>query len=103
MRNEEDEKTWASILVPLALTVPLTLWRGYVFRSLWEWFLVRHGAPHITLVEGIGIWLTVAFMSTRYDGKKDTRPNEKWWIVEIIKTLLPAFFLLTGWIYQHFL
>jgi hypothetical protein len=101
--EEDEEKSWASILIPLMLAVPLTLWRGYVFCKLWGWFLLRHGAPPIALIEGIGIWLTVAFVTAKYDGKKDLRPEEKWWAVEIVRFLIPAFFWVSGWIYQHFL
>jgi len=103
MSEENEEKTWASILVPLTLAVPLIMWRGFVFCKLWGWFFLRLGAPPVTLVEGLGVWLVVSFATVRYDGKKDQRADEKWWAVQFVRFLFPACFLLSGWIYQKFL
>lgn len=44
-------------LVAIAFTIPLTIFRGFVIVSLWNWFVITQfpQAPHISIVGAIGL------------------------------------------------
>lgn len=49
------------VFVPiwLAISLPLTLFRGWVFSILWLWFAVPMGAPEIGYATAMGLCLIV--------------------------------------------
>ena len=47
-----------------------TLMRGYIVQQLWLWFIVPLGVIEISLVHGIGLGITTAFL-TQYATDED--------------------------------
>ena len=50
-------------LLQFFLTIPSTLFGGFIFAHLWNWFIVRKftSAPTLTFLDAVGILLTVGF------------------------------------------
>ncbi len=44
-------------LIALGSTIPLTIFRGYVIVSMWNWFVITQfpQAPHLSVVGAIGL------------------------------------------------
>lgn len=99
----------AAILATLGVlaAIPIAIaWRGYVLAILWGWFMVpAFGLPALTVVQAIGVSLTVAFITYQYQPKAMEPEEETWKKVSRPITHLvlgPAMSLLMGWIVKSF-
>ena len=67
---------WLGALAALVLLFPVVLWCGYVYSTLWGWFLVPSlGVPHLGTVPAAGLAMLIQFMHptmTPIDSDTDT-------------------------------
>ena len=80
--------------------------RGYVFLSLWAWFIVpTFSVNPLRLIEAIGLMFIVGYLSTKFN--LDEKEHEKSFAERMITaTLIQLFYsgivLLFGWIIFQF-
>lgn len=53
--SDQHEQTGGEVITGLILLVPLLMYWGFVFKKLWQWFIMPFGAVPITLPWAIGI------------------------------------------------
>ncbi len=99
-----------SILIALlgiaVLLVFSTLWKAFVVTKLWTWFIVpTFGLPALSIPVAIGVAMVVTFLTYqwRFEEIPEDRKVEYWAQACMVSTLMPAFFLLFGWIVTLFM
>ena len=79
-KSDSVGESLAAFFLYIVAIVPLTLWGGFVLKTLWNWFIAETfaGAPHLSIAPAIGVMLVANFIYTRlhnsYD--KDESPLE---------------------------
>lgn len=53
-KKEAMSRTVAYFMM-FVFSFPATAWSSFVGITIWEWFAVPIGAPHISLVQGMGL------------------------------------------------
>lgn len=85
-----------------ALTVAGFFWSGFVFSTLWGWFMVPLGVQAISVFHAAGInYLACSLLGSRgIDFKnEDKRPaTERYTTYTLLVLLLPALCLFGGWL-----
>jgi len=89
-------------LLFLLITLPIvTMWHGFIFMTLWGWFIVpTFGLAPLTLAVAIGVALVVRMLTISF--KVDAKSPD------VIKGFFTgmfgyAIFLLIGWIVKGFM
>ena len=61
-KKSSGERNVALFILALII-VPITIWDGFVLKTLWNWFIpaIFHGSPRLGIAQGIGISLVVTF------------------------------------------
>ncbi len=101
--NNSELATWFFIL----LIIPSAVWHAFVLLNLYNWFLLPiKGAPAVTLGNMLGFFLIVNF--SLYNTAKTELGEVDNWLDALIVSLyrmivIPALFLLFGWIFQFLL
>lgn len=89
-------------VVRYLLIVPHQLWFGFVFSVLWHWYIVRLGAPAISVAHAMGLSLVVRLLTA---GLVSSEKKVWTWTAlrnsVFVAALLPATLLLLGWVYLH--
>lgn len=58
------------VMVSMALTIPLTIWEGFVISKLWLWFIVPVFAlPVLSISTAIGIALVFSILTHQHPRK----------------------------------
>ena len=75
MGMSEDRNSVGMAALPFAglilLFVVSAIVKGYVLSLLWAWFVVPLGVPTLTVVQAIGVSLTVGFLTKEWDTSGD--------------------------------
>lgn len=92
-----NELLWLVVLYP-----PMSIWSGFVFSTLWNWFIPTQftGAPTLNVFGGIGITLVIGWaLSGLMAATSKPRP-----VIEAIfmSLAIGGFLLFAGWIVQFF-
>jgi hypothetical protein len=53
--HDTDDRPWGNLAAALLLSIPFSIWGGYVFSKLWQWFVVPIGANAIGTAHAMGI------------------------------------------------
>lgn len=70
-------KSLLTMVFTIAVAVALVLFEGVIILDLWQWFVVPlFGLPKLALLQGIGLALTVGFLT--HQGSASTMPAPKW-------------------------
>lgn len=96
------------LLIPISL-----MWHGYVFATIWDWFLVPHfGVGLMSIPVAIGIMALTRLGTYQipklHDVKVATEDKEEGddildFVVHALSAILiPASVLLTSWIVSHY-
>lgn len=68
----------------LVMDVPIAIVSGALLAKMWEWFIADpFGAPYLSVVQAIGVSLTIGYLIHR----TDTRPDDRG-AVEIVGAAL---------------
>ena len=75
-------------LFAFAFTIPLTILRGYIIVSMWNWFVVTQfpQAPHISIAGAIGLAYFIALFQSIPESK-DEKQSPGFAAVEMFGTL----------------
>ena len=88
-------KEFGKFCLIIILTIISTIFSGYVFLQLYNWFfLVPFNAPILTLAQAIGLKLCVGYMQTFREPAVDTDASLK---TDIRKFLIYNFAVLITW------
>jgi len=106
MIKNESERLKDAILALLAgslLFIPLSLWRGFAFSLLWEWFIVSTFAVQsLPVIVAAGILV----LSGLFKGTKTDDGNGAWDTVfqgALSGLIAPAFAIGFGWVLTLFM
>lgn len=74
-------------LFGVALSVPLTIFRGYIIVTLWNWFVVSQfsSAPHISIAGAIGLQLLSSCFQQHRSEKEDSEDALANMFISLIK------------------
>ena len=104
------KKTWKKLLLSfsmLCVGVVGHIFTGYTLSILWQWFIVTaFAAPPISVVQAIGVVLVVQLMTFKAPPDcvlVERDAFEKAVRGILINLVIPASFLLTGWIVRMFM
>lgn len=61
------------ITVTLIVTVLSTIFNGWAFSLLWEWFVAPLGYPVLTIPQAIGLSMVISYATHQY--QKDEHKN----------------------------
>lgn len=62
-------------LIFLIILVPLSIYEGFIAKTLWAWFITPFGLPAIGIAHALGIALFVSiFKTVQYN--KDEKPTD---------------------------
>jgi hypothetical protein len=89
----------------LSIVVAETIWRGYALSKLWLWFIVAtFGAASISVPQAAGLSLIVTMLTYKFDDSENAEFTiDKVVSLLIVAAMMPAMFLLVGWIIKGFL
>jgi len=88
-----ESATGIMLVIALILMVPLTLWSGFVFSTLWGWFVVPLGMFHLGTVHAAGLLALLSMLTVGF------RSGEREFSEALsLAVLLPAFTLFLGWV-----
>lgn len=87
---------FSSFIIP-TMIIYLAFSGGVVIYEFWKWFLlpVFPTAPHISLIQAIGLDLIVTIFYQSGEGIKKEYKEENQWVSII---LTPWFLLFSGWL-----
>jgi cytochrome bd-type quinol oxidase subunit 1 len=83
----------------LVLSIPLSLFRGWVLALLWGWYVADYfGLRHLTVVEGVGLGILATLMVARAPSAEDQDRT----VVEtaLISVSYGLIALLFGWLWS---
>lgn len=87
------------------LAIPITIWEGFVIKTLWAWFIVPvFGLPVLAIAPALGLALVCSILTHQMPmGTEKMTPAEL--ISRQLTTGLigPAVVLFFGWIVNHFM
>ncbi len=96
-----------SIVVALLAAPFLALWRSYVAKILWAWFVVPVfvSAPALTTQQAYGVMLGIALFGSNPAVSSDDKLNKNEKLVKeilgyVIGAIYPLILLGVGWIVQ---
>lgn len=69
--------SWPQTLTQFLVSIAGLVWKAFCFATLWNWFVVRLGAPEIGLALSIGLILTVAVLRRPTDDPDKASCNER--------------------------
>ena len=74
--RQADSRDWTGgeAAVVFVLSIPLSVYRGFVLALLWRWFVVPLGAPAIGVVHAMGLSWLVGLATYQLTGDPDRRP-----------------------------
>lgn len=103
--NQPGGDEMAKAIAKVSVSAIGVLFGGFALSTLWGWFVVPvFEAPALGLVPGMGIWVLMNFMTFRYYGYNRGRSfREEILELVLLALLVPAFFLLLGWIVSWFM
>jgi hypothetical protein len=86
----------------IILVIPLSILRGWVLLTFWNWFILPLGAPHITLAHALGISIILNYLLDNISREGRYKDKDK---IEIAFGLIlePLFILFLGWIVKSFM
>ncbi len=92
-----------ALFIALLLCPVAWAWEGFVFMTLWAWFVVPLGMPAIALAHAVGLAAMPGLF--HYARKKDDPPADLEWLIWVLFVwiLRPGFALLVGAIAHAFL
>ena len=97
MNTKHDPLT--EMILAIALMPFHIFWCGVVFLCLWGWFVVPLGAPNISLLHSVGLWVFVAYV--RPSGTStEPKPVLKQYAMHFAYGALTLFL---GWIIHWFM
>ncbi len=83
----KDEKAGTGLtLFVAAMSLPMSLWLGYVESTMWRWFVVPLGLPQIGIAQCLGLTILVALV-----------------VKDWAKPPAPGFVVTTLWMWQRLL
>lgn len=82
-------------LIAIGFTIPLTILRGYVIVSMWNWFVVTQftQAPHISVVGAIGLAYFIALFQHIPESESKKNQDTAEVAVELFGSLLKGGFI----------
>lgn len=95
------------LIMWLIVGIPATLWRAYVLKTLWWWYLTPAGVPSISMKTAIGLMLVIGLITFKAS-RKDIKEEEKSYTKEdyirsvVLSALLPLAILFFGWLVLKF-
>jgi len=89
------------IILALIVIVPIILYRGWVLFTMWNWFIVPLGAPHISLFHVLGISVIINVLTNHSEIKKKSTKETLTELCTFIGMLTAA--LCIGWIIKSFI
>lgn len=93
-----------AVLGLLAFVVGIMLWRAFVLKILWGWFIMPFfGLNELTYPFAIGIALIISFLTQPNTDKIKDEYKKKGYNALAEAPLAPAFALLIGWIVTWFM
>ena len=87
------------VLMTLFVSIPSTLWNGFVLSKLWEWFVVGLGFPIISAIKFAGMLLIyelIAFKTPKKEPDLDRCVKVFYYAI-----VVPAITLFIGFILHH--
>jgi len=96
------EKLLAGIVIALGLAAFLvvgTLWGGFAFQQIWNWFAFPFTPIKLTLAQACGVCLLISMIRGYRYRKTEEGEGSKTFIFVL---LYPGMALLTGWVVQHY-
>lgn len=96
----KSEVTLSGFLLSLVLIIPVTIWSGFVFSQLWEWFIVgTFDIVKLSVLQGAGVVFTYRWLSMRLDRENSPKLTVGWILFSVFKNLMAGgLTLLFGWI-----
>lgn len=93
------------LCLSLVISIPITIWQGFVLTKLWAWFIVPvFGLPALGLVPAIGLAAVITYLTTSVPHDiKDKGYSDLVGHQVSVGLILPAFALLTGWFWHLFM
>jgi ABC-type Mn2+/Zn2+ transport system permease subunit len=90
-------------IIGILLMVPVSaIWNGFVIVRLWHWFIVStFGITELTIMQGLGLSLVASLLT--YNSAAAQNKDDSTAMVIARALLVPALFLLLGYIYSLFL
>ena len=66
-KDESASDAFTALLLSLLAIVPLTLWGGFVLKTIWNWFIpeIFVSAPHLNMPQAIGLSLVASWFTVR--------------------------------------
>lgn len=88
----------------IVLLVVASLFRGFVFGILWQWFVTEYfGLPPLVLFEALGLAGMVSFVTVYIPRDETKKSPQKIGETVFIQILGALIVLGIGWIYHAFL
>jgi hypothetical protein len=86
-------------LFGMALSIPLTIFRGYVIVNMWNWFVVTQfsSAPHISITGAIGLSLLASLFQHLPSEKEDKHDAEDAMALMIVSLIKGGILTLILW------
>lgn len=94
-------------LAVIVLMVASSAVQGYVLYKLWSWFIVPvfPNAPHLGIVQALGIALLIGYLTGRYSNSKLSEEDKKKPLMPLYAeafkqgVIYALFILSVGWVY----
>lgn len=90
-----------AIIGIIVVSILSTLLNGFVFQTLWGWFIVPFGITPLGLAHAIGVALVIRFLTYQYDAQSDKADAFANGVLYAI--VAPLIALLMGWIVHSFI
>lgn len=98
-------ETFGKVCFTLITMIITTLIGGFVFQTLWSWFIVPTFAmPQLTLIQAIGTSCFINYLKTNLSKKNDDEFSMEFVLKALVMSVVMALFvLLLGWIITLFM
>jgi hypothetical protein len=81
------------IIMWLVVGIPATLWRAYVLKTLWWWYLTPAGVPGISMKTAIGLMLVIGLITFRASKRDLDEEEGKYTRKDYIRSVVLSAFL----------
>lgn len=103
-REQRSTGSLAGLVLLLGVSVPITIWQGFIVKTLWNWFIPSAfpGVPRLAIGTAVGVMLVISLFtptSEPKDGESLTSFGARRIYETIIEgTVALAFGLVVHWI-----
>lgn len=98
-------EAFIAMIISILISIPITVWQGFVLTKLWAWFIVPVFAlPALGLIPAIGLALVISLLTTHIPATNEDVRLERLLVHQLVMGfVLPAFALLSGWCWHFFM